>query len=116
MTRKQRPGSGVGTQPRPNQNNLVDAYSLSPVASLALEKAKRLLKRLPARESDIHAKVLRQLHGTGIPAPDHIQVLVHQAGSDESVKADCERLARQLNASVLICDPDGKILAYVWGT
>jgi hypothetical protein len=116
MTRKTRPGSGVGAPPRPNQNNNALSYTLSPVASLALEKAKRLLKGLPAREQDIHARVLRQLHGTGIPAPDHIQVLISQAGSDESVKKDCERLARELNASVLICDPNGKILAHVWWT
>jgi hypothetical protein len=70
---------------------------------------------LSARQEEIHAKVLCQLQGTDIPAPDHIQVLVHK-GSDHSVQADCERLARELNGSVLICNPDGKILAHVWWT
>jgi hypothetical protein len=71
---------------------------------------------LPAREDEIRAKVLDQLRGTGIPDPDHIQVLVRQAGDIDSVKADCERMARELDASVLICTPEAKILAYVWWT
>ena len=115
MTRKRGPGRGLPPLPRPNQNSNADAYSLSPVASLALEKAKRLIKGLPAREKDIHAKVLRQLEDIGLRAPDHIQVLVHK-GSTASVQDDAKNLVRQLGGSVLICDPDGKILTYAWPT
>jgi hypothetical protein len=52
--------------------------------------------------------VLRQLDGTGLPEPDHIRILVHLG----DVKEDCARMARDLDASVLICNPDGEILAF----
>ena len=70
---------------------------------------------MPAREEEIRAKVMHHLHDTGIPTPDYIRVLCRQAGSDESVKADCNRMARELDASVLICDPDGKIFSRLSG-
>jgi hypothetical protein len=69
---------------------------------------------LPAREDEIRAKVMAQLRGSGLPTPQHIQVLAHQAGSDDSVKADCKRMAQELDVSVLICNPEGKILAFAW--
>jgi hypothetical protein len=83
---------------RPEQTN-TRAYNLSSVSSLAVERAMRLVESLPAREDEIRAKVLRQLHGTGMPAPDHIQVLVHQAGSDDQIKVDCARMAQKVDAS-----------------
>src|SRR5690348_15688407 len=110
MSKRKRPGSRWHA-PRPKEqiNNNADTYNLNPIASLGVERARRLLKSLPAREDEIHAKVLRQLEGSGLPEPDHIQILIHQVGD---VKADCARMARELDASVLVCDPDGKILAF----
>jgi hypothetical protein len=112
MTQKRRPGRGAsraGSKSSNNHNN--GEITLKPDANLAVET---VLKSMPAREEEIHAKVMRQLHGTPLPTPDYIRVLFHQAGSDDSVKADCERMARELNASVLICNSEGKILAFVW--
>jgi hypothetical protein len=61
---------------RPEQSS-TRAYSLNSVSSLAVERAIRLIKTLPAREDEICAKVLDQLRGTGKPEPDHIRILVH---------------------------------------
>jgi hypothetical protein len=76
---------------RSEQSNISgNVITLKPNANLAVEKAMRLLEGLPAREDEIRAKVLRQLHGSPLPTPDYIQVLFHQAGSDDSVRADCK--------------------------
>jgi hypothetical protein len=110
MERNKRPG-GSGFPTGPKQSNVLSISKdrLKTSARLPLE----LLQSLPAREEDIHARVLCQLEGTGLPNPDHIQVLVHQAAGGD-VKADCKHMAREWNASVLICDSDGKILAFAW--
>jgi len=81
------------------------------VRSLGVERAKRRLEKVRANESNIVEKVLSQLQDCGLPKPDKIQILIHQA---VDVKADCERMARDLDAKVLICDVDGKVLAYSW--
>jgi hypothetical protein len=88
--------------------------SLKNIASLAVARAKRRLEKARANEPDVIKKVLSQLQDCGLPEPDHIRIIFHQAGSDESVKADCERMARDLDASVLICDVEGKVLAFSW--
>jgi hypothetical protein len=87
----------------------------TPVVNLAVERSRRELKSLPAREHEIYAKVMDRLRDTGLPTPDYIEILFHQAGSDDSIKADCARMARERDSSVLICNPEGKILAYTRG-
>jgi hypothetical protein len=109
MSGKKRPGR-AGTRHRSKQiiNNTV-SLNLNSVSSLAVERAIRLAKSLPARESEIHAKVLQQLQDCGLPAPDHFLIVVQQVSD---VQADAERMAQEKDGSVLICNVDGKILAY----
>jgi hypothetical protein len=106
--------NGKAFSAKPDQNLAVVDLSTAAERNANVEKVVRLLEGMPAREEKIHARVMRQLHGTGLPTPAHIVVLLHQVGSDDQIKADCESLARRQEAPVLICDPEGKILAFSW--
>ena len=108
------PGAGAnrtGAEGESDNGNNKKACNANPVIKLAVERAIRLEKSLPAREAEIHAKVLRQLQDCGLSTPDHFLIVVNLVCD---ARADAERMAREKDGSVLICDVNGKILAYSW--
>jgi hypothetical protein len=111
MTRKRRPGAVVRLHTGPKSNGTSKRELLSPN-----HDGRQLpLEPHTAAERALAERVRRLVIANGYPAPARVLVLPHLIDDLFDLGAYCERIARELNAPIAVCDAIGRHAAFAQG-